>query len=165
MEVSKLIRKNIKVKPLISEDFRPYGQLVRIPQTNPESPDDLYSWWGKEVLLPAEGPISTGILKVKHRDFVITKLERHIKTAEMLIPLKGISILVVGKSSLNDEELEKVDAFYLNSDQIIVIDVGILHWLPFPLEKEAVYAVVFRSETPQDDLRFINIKEKIKLII
>jgi len=157
--------KNIKVKPLNEDNFKLYGQLIKKPERSPDAEVDTHNWWNNVANLPAEDSISVGILQVKHRDFTVTKLEQHTRTAEMLVSLKGNSILVVGKKSLDNREIERMEAFYLTSNQIIILNVGILHFVPFPLEDEAIYAVVFRFKTPEDDLEFIEFKEDINLVL
>ena len=137
----------------------------RKPERSPDAEVDTHNWWNNVANLPAEDSISVGILQVKHRDFTVTKLEQHTRTAEMLVSLKGNSILVVGKKSLDNREIERMEAFYLTSNQIIILNVDILHFVPFPLEDEAIYAVVFRSKTPEDDLEFIEFKEDINLVL
>ncbi len=151
-----------KVKPLNNENFKPYGKLIEKPSSNPEADEDTHKWWGKVGVISAEGIISTGIMEVKHRDFTVPKLEEHVKTAEMLIPLKGNSVLVVGKKSSHGT-LKRIVAFYFNNDQVIIMEQGILHWVPFPLGEKAVFAVIFRSKTPEDDLSFEKLEENIRL--
>lgn len=154
----------LKVKVLTAEAFQPYGQVIVVPETKPEAQDEVLSWWGKVASLSADGPVGVGILKVSRREFVVPKLERHVKTAEMLVPMKGDSILVVGKGTIKpDGEPEQMDAFYLKGEQIVIMDVGTWHWLPFPLDNEAFLVVVFRSSTPEDDLEFHELMEVVKL--
>jgi len=160
-----LFCKSIKVKPLNNDNFKLYGQLVKKPERNPDAEVDTHNWWNNVANILAEDSISVGILQAKCRDFTVTKLEQHTRTAEMLVPLKGSSILVVGKKSLDKREIESMEAFYLGSNQVVILNVGILHFVPFPLEDEVIYAVVFRSKTPDDDLEFIEFEEDIKLVL
>jgi len=157
--------KSIKVKLLNKDNFKLYGQLIKKPERSSDTEVDTHNWWDNVANLPAEDSISVGILQVKRRDFTVTKLEQHIRTAEMLVSLKGNSILVVGKKSPDNREIESIEAFYLGSNQVVILNVGILHFMPFPLEDEAIYAVLFRSKTSDEDLEFIELKDDINLIL
>lgn len=149
-----MIMKKIKVKPLNKESFKMYGQVIELPSTTPDTSDGVLQWWGKVAAIPADGPVGVGIMQVKRRDFIVTKMEYHEKTAEMIIPLKGSSILAVGYSAGDNREPEEADAFFLPVGQAVVLNKGVFHWLPFPLQDAAIFAVIFRVETPVDDLRF-----------
>ncbi len=155
----------LRVKELNNECFQFYGKVVTIPEDTADGIEKEFNWWGNVADLPANGQINTGLLQVKHRDFLVEKVEYHRETAEMLIPLKGNSILVVGRKADDSEKIECIDAFYFNKSKVVIMDKETLHWIPFPLGKDAVYAVIFRAETPNDDLSFMEFKQPLEITL
>ncbi|WP_338818225.1 ureidoglycolate lyase [Neomoorella thermoacetica] len=153
-----MIMKKIKVKPLNRDGFKMYGQIIELPSTTSDTDDGTLRWWGKVAGLPADGPVGVGIMQVQRRNFLVTKMEYHVKTAEMIIPLQGSSILTVGYSAGNKSEPEEAGAFFFPPGQAVVLNKGVLHWLPFPLQETAVFAVVFRAGTPADDMHFCELE-------
>jgi ureidoglycolate hydrolase len=156
-----VIENAIKVKILTEENFEPYGQLVKKPLNNPLVAEEKYKWWNYSII--AEETVSTGILQVNYREFYIDKVEKHIKTSELLVPLAGDSFIVVG--NMIADEVDKIEAFYLSKDQVVIFKPGILHWMPFPLTEEALFLVSFRAQTPQDDMIIIELKKRVKLVL
>ncbi len=156
--------KELKIKALTDNSFKDYGRIVKRANIKADANEPTHNWWGKVAKLKSEDDISVGLLEVKKRNFTVNKLEEHDKTTEMLIALEGNSFLVVGRLNHN-RGLEKINAFYLKEGQVVILDVSTLHWIPYPLGNSSLYAVVFRTETPEDDLSFINLNEELKIVL
>jgi len=152
--------KKLKVKELNKENFANYGTIIEKPNIVADADEPTHKWWGGVASLPAEGDINVGLMEAKKRSYNLGKLEKHKKSAEMLIALEGNSIIVIGTNKKED-----LNAFYIKQGSVLVLNKEILHWVPFPNGENAYFAVIFRDETPNDDLEFIELEEKIKLVL
>lgn len=151
----------IRVQTLTDEAFKPYGKVIAVPTRLPDTSDEVLQWWGNEAALPADGPVGLGMMKVRRRDFIVPKFERHLKTAELLVPLEGPSFVAVAGSGPDGSGPANPAAFMLDQGQAVVLNAGTWHWLPYPLQAEAAFMVVFRRDTSQDDLEFCDLEQRL----
>lgn len=155
--------KELSMKELTDQAFKKYGVVIRRNHERLDADEAAHKWWGNLAKLPAEGEVSVSLMEVKQRDFIVEKLERHKKTAEMLIAIDGDASLVVGTQNGEDGKLDCIEAFYIKAGDIVVLNKETLHWIPFPFGRNALFAVVFRARTPEDDLYFTELEELVRI--
>jgi ureidoglycolate hydrolase len=99
---------------------------------------------------------SAGCLDCAVRPMRLEKMERHLKTVELLSAVEGDSIVCVAPPQESSAgSLTGIKAIRVRKGQSFVLDTGAWHWIPFPEgKKPSRFLVVFRSLTGSDDLGF-----------
>lgn len=159
--------KELKVIPLTKKDFEPFGTLIEVPEAGPTISDASLDYWGGLADLDIENP-QVSFLRVKRREFLLDRIERHVNITEVFIPLEGMSIFPVapprGVDDLKAEvPLDEIKAFLLDGSKGIVFKKGAWHWPPFPLTETATFAVILGAETIKCDLDIREIRPPIRI--
>lgn len=159
--------KELRVKPLTKKDFEPFGVLIEAPEVKPMISNASLDYWGGLIDLDIERP-QVSFLKVKRREFLLDRIERHVKITEVFIPLEGISIFPIAPPRDVDDPkadvpLNEIEAFLLDGSKGIVFKKGTWHWPPFPLTETATFAVILGAETIEHDLDIREIKPPIRI--
>lgn len=158
----------IKVEELNSDTFKPYGDIIDVPDTKPDcSNDELDLWCGISEVKIDQGVSHFCWLNVKSkRPFICTNFERHKNTSEAMIPISGQSIVLVANNSDSDlPDRETIKAFFVDGTKGFNFKTNIWHWLPYPLSTKADFILIFKKGTPDNDLHVVNIKEALDLSI
>ena len=151
-----MIEKIIKAEKLTAENFRPFGEVIGPQATKPTVSTDILSFWDLVAELRTRDA-EVGYLIVKYRPFTFGKMERHVKTTEMFVPMGSCSIFPLAPASrLDDPEatpsLEEVRAFVMDGTAAVLLKEGVWHWAPFPLTELGTYLVLLRKGTVESDL-------------
>lgn len=159
--------RELRVKPLTRKNFEPFGILIEAPEIKPTISDVSLDYWGNLADLDIERP-QVSFLKVKRRDFILDRIERHVRITEVFIPLEGISVFPVApprdvNNPKSEVPLDEIEAFLLDGSKGIVFKKGTWHWPPFPLTETATFAVILGAETIERDLDIREIKPPIKI--
>lgn len=156
----------IKTEVLNEKSFREYGQILSEKAGEPMADDDIISYWGKVANIKFDKNISTGVL-FGHKRLMATKnLERHIETPEVLVALSGDAVICVAVPSKQEDEPDKIKAFYIKQGDAISLYRGIWHWTPFPVDSEQCkFLVMFNNDTESKDLYIKNLSEDINIIV
>jgi hypothetical protein len=154
---------NVKAVEMSDETMKGIGFVVT-PRQRPAVPagtDFLYGETYHDLGLAA--PLSTGSLECAPRPMAVAKMERHLKTREMLVALDGDAVVCMAPpQDPMGGSLTGVVAVKMRLGEAIVMDTGTWHWIPFPTGKKTVrYLVVFRNQTGADDLHFCDFKETV----
>jgi ureidoglycolate hydrolase len=145
----------IKAIPLDAEEFKSYGQIISASHGKPLADEEEFIYWGKVSELVMGERISTGVLICRNRARIVSKLERHVLTPEILVAVSGDSLICVAKPSSGDggEPIEGIQVFRIRQGDAFVMAAGTWHWIPFPADREqAKYLVIFASGTEDEDL-------------
>ena len=105
-------------------------------------------------LLP---PCSAGVLESRPRPMVLGRMERHLRTREILVALEGETVFCVAppQEDADGGVLSGLTAVRLRAGQALILETGAWHWIPYPVaDAVARFLVVFRSGTGKDDLYF-----------
>ncbi|MEM1588935.1 MAG: ureidoglycolate lyase [Candidatus Bathyarchaeia archaeon] len=158
--------KEISVKLLTKEKFEPFGKVIELPDIKPTISNQALDYWGALADLEIEKP-QVSFLVVKKRDFIIDRMERHVKPTEVFIPLEGTSVFPVapplGGRRKDEVPIDEIAAFLLDGSKGVVMKKGTWHWVPFPTTEKATFAVILGAETVEKDLEIRDIKPPIKI--
>lgn len=146
------MRKILKALNLDPSAFEPFGQAVALPAKMHEETDELVQHWRElaEVSFPKKTEVS--IFQIKKRKPLLEEMERHIATPEFLIPLDSDIILALAPNEILTEiPVEKVSAFLVRQGEAVIINPGIWHSLPFPLEENVRYLSLAKKNTYKAD--------------
>lgn len=141
----------IKSKPADKENFKRFGDVVKLTNAEPTSQDNTYKFWSNISNYYIDGKTEIGICTVfKQSVNKIAGVERHLNTPEILIPIDAPFVLPL---LLDGEEENKMEAFEVNIGEAVIINEGVWHGACLPVGKnEASYFVIFKLNTPNQDV-------------
>jgi ureidoglycolate lyase len=161
--IDKARLKTLKAIPATAESLAGYGYLIGEPAGLRRDKIDFY---GKEVRVsqPARfhgnDDLCLNLVTFQPRELAVRWMEFHTKHTQTFIPLSGKPFyMVLGKPTCRradgswDEsqstlpDPETVQAFYFDGSGGIVMEVGVWHEVPFPLESETHFVVICTNET------------------
>ena len=141
--------------------FKEYGHVLSVFSGSPMADDDVITYWGKTARFDFVKNASSGILHGHMKKMKTKKLERHIKTPEMLVALKNDAILVVAKPL---DTIEQLNAFHIKQGDARVLHASTWHWTPFPIDTDTCeFLVVFQMGTEDKDLDIRTLQEEIMI--
>jgi ureidoglycolate lyase len=152
--------------PATPESLAGYGWLIGEPEGKVREKIDFY---GKEVqvLQPAafhgNDDLCLNLVTFAKRPLTVKWMEYHSKHTQTFIPLKGHPfVMVLGKPTrlrpdgtrdMTKPDLpdpETVTAFQFDGTGGMVMDVGVWHEVPFPLEPRTNFVCICTNETNTD---------------
>ena len=106
--------------------------------------------------------LCAGRLECAARPMVLSRLEMHLQTPELLSAVNGDAVICMAPpQEMRGGALAGLRAILLRKGQTIVLAPGAWHWIPFPTgSANALFLVVFRTETGDDDLQFCDLAER-----
>jgi ureidoglycolate hydrolase len=141
----------IKSKPITHENFKKFGQLVTSPTAKPTAEAADYKFWSDLAHYLVNGETEIGLCTVYQQPTAeISGMERHTRTPEILIPIDAPFIVPLLR---DDDPADQTAAFQVKIGEAVVIDKGVWHGSCLPVRrKESSYFVIFRRNTPQEDV-------------
>ena len=143
----------IKIKsiPITQENFKKFGQVVTSPTTKPTSQSTEYKFWSDLAHYLINGETEIGLCTVYQQPTAeISGMERHTQTPEILIPIDAPFVVPLLR---DNDPANQTAAFQVNIGEAVVIDEGVWHGACLPVgKKESSYFVIFRRNTPQEDV-------------
>jgi Ureidoglycolate lyase len=111
--------------------------------------------------------LCAGRLDCVSRPMRLARMERHLRTPEMLSAVDGDAIVCVAPSQKpRGGAITGLRAIILRRGQAMVLATGAWHWIPFPTGAASVrFLVVFRAETGDDDLHFCDLADRAAIEI
>jgi ureidoglycolate lyase len=131
-----------------SDNFRPFGRVVTVPEVVPTAEGETFKFWSNIADYLIEGETEIGICTVYRTSATeISGVERHMRTPELLIPIDAPFILPLAA------EDGSVSAYFVDIGEAVVIDRAVWHGPCLPGgTKESSYFVIFRKGTPHTDV-------------
>ena len=160
--------KTVKVENLTKEAFAPYGEFYAMDKPDGHAlcgeihcfyPDRVTAYQGHNVGFSA-------ITVKKPEKMLITQVEYHTTTAELIMPLSGDMILHVAEPSAGTPITEKTKAFLVPKNTLIKMKAGVWHLAPLPAEDDVLAALIVLPEcTYMNDCTVVDLKEEEQFII
>lgn len=156
----------VKVARLSEERFREFGEIIEPKPDMPvkfEAPGAFKFW--DNVVDPKTVNLEFGYLEAYYSPLEFSILERHVKTAELVIPLTGCSVLPLAPPRDLDKpdaepELDEVVAFLLDGTKAVSLYPGTWHYAPMALSDKCTFLIGIRKGTTSDDMNVVDFKEK-----
>lgn len=141
----------INTQKVNSQNFAEYGRVVDMPDTIPTSQAAHYQFWADIAAYDIQGETEIGICKVFRQSLdVISGMERHLRTAEILIPIDAPFVLPLLKDGCSDNQSA---AFEVGIGQAVIVNPAVWHGACIPVgRQESAYFVIFRRGTPREDV-------------
>ena len=149
--MSRLVKANL----LSQEAFMTFGRVIEKPARDGDVAREYLDWWGGLFDLDFRDKASLGYLEIRRQAFEITALERHVRAAEIFIPIQGVSIMPFAPAGDNEDpdavpDLSRLTAFIVDGTQGLVIEKGVWHFPPLPITERMVFILTVRKETADD---------------
>ena len=148
--------KTIQVQPLTKADFAPYGEYYTM--TSPDGHalcGEIHSFYPDRVVNASYGVVGfSPIVAKKPREMLVTQIEYHTTTSEMIMPSAGTPIT------------DQTKAFFVPKNTLIKMRAGVWHLAPLPANKEEFIAMIVLPEcTYANDCTVVNLAEDEQFLI
>jgi ureidoglycolate hydrolase len=153
----------LKVQPLTGGAFELYGQVIAAPKTEATAHLPGMDFWVGVAELPDLGaPYSVSYATQEKRAFIQRSAERHMQTPELLMPIGGDMIVVVGAPDYPEQperlpSPERFAAFWVKEGQGVIFKPGVWHWAPFAVKEKIMLLVVYTAGTAQNDALVVDL--------
>ena len=137
-----------------AETFKPFGQLVETPKSDPMLKT---GWVPAAGTYQIDGETAVSIWsRIRHNEPLV-KMERHLKTPEIYVAVEGDFIFPVTKPlPLDDPDLqpsvEDVVGLRVKEGQTLIMKPGMWHWGPWPVSERCSIVILFKKDTEKNDL-------------
>ncbi|MEM1484383.1 ureidoglycolate lyase [Oscillospiraceae bacterium PP1C4] len=149
--------KIMKAIPITEENFLPFGYLANI--ANPvgyysmgEYPCTFY----RDIALAPNGssdPIAFGSLSVGKRPMVVTDVEYHSHTSEVMMPLDDDMVIYAGPASNDEIQLDLLHAFLVPKGTMVIFRAGVWHGAPYPVHQDCTVLICLPERTYLNDTK------------
>lgn len=154
--------KKLEVLELTAENFKEFGQVITSEGRTSDGGDENYEWYERLSAFENIDDVSVNILKCKKREFKIDKLEVHQQTPEAVIGLAGEPVIAVFAPAGELDE-SKIKAFRIDGNKGVVLNIGVRHFIPYPINKDVDCIIIFKHATGANDLVFENLSETYEI--
>jgi ureidoglycolate lyase len=137
------------------DNFTRFGSVVIPPADDPTAKGPTFEFWSDIARYRIDGETEIGLCTVSKQDTeVVSVVERHMKTPEILIPIDApFDLPLVGDDG-------SVSAFRVAIGEAVVVNRGVWHGPCIPVgKKESTYFVIFQRGTPNNDVEKKTIDE------
>jgi ureidoglycolate hydrolase len=160
----------VKAKKLTASSFAKFGKVADAHTVPPLVETENLKFWTTIATYTVDGETEIALCHVKKSVDFVGLLERHVKTPEILVPIKGDFLLPVAPAgNLEDiteiPEASGVEAFLVRSNQAVVMEKGVWHTAPIPIGKETSFFVIFKKETTKQDAVFKKLRNDETVIV
>ncbi len=161
----------VPIKELTAAGFAAYGRVIERPAAPPDAAGPGWQWWGETTLLPdADRPYGVGYLQLRPAALSFDWAERHMRSAEVIVPLGGDCLVYVGPPDHPDQParlppLDRFDVFRVRSGQAVVLAAGVWHGAPLAIDRPLAALVLLRQGTGTADVhlaRFVHTPVRIE---
>ena len=138
-----------------------WGQVVQLPRGEPMFQSEILSYWDAIASFQMDGETDIGWFELSRRAFRGNEVECHTSTQEALLCFQGAAICLVGEPVAPEQITpSSFHAYYIEAGEGFIFAPGTWHALPYPLTDKAIFWVIFKKGTPQEDLNVLNLEEK-----
>src|SRR5215207_1581050 len=87
----------LPIQDLNEQAFRPFGKIIEQPTRAQDAQGPGWRWWSENALMEsADRPYQIGYLDLTPADLKFDWAERHMRSAELIIPTGGDCLVYVG---------------------------------------------------------------------
>ena len=162
----------VNVRKLDRKSFQPYGEII---EPTPEmrraaEPRNSFKSWD-DLVDPRTENFVFGYLEAYASSLEFDTMERHVNTAEVIIPLTGCSVLPLAPPKELDNpdakpQVEDIVGFLLDGTTAVCLYRGTWHHPPISLSSVSTFLIGIKKGTVKNDLHIVDFeKEGIKLKI
>jgi hypothetical protein len=155
----------IKAKEISAAELRGIGRLLFSPSAPTVKTPEECGWSIIGEDLGLTDPCCAGAMDCAPRPMVVTRMERHTKTPEILTAIEGDSVMCIAPAQEPvGGALKGIRAITVRKGQAFILETGAWHWIPFPVGAQpSRFLVIFRRRTGEDDLQFGALAESVSI--
>ena len=154
--------RTVKVEALTHEAFAPFGQFYTM-----DAPQgyalcgEIHQFFPDRMAADCQHRVGySPILVKKPEKMVITAVEYHTTTWEMIMPLNDDMILHVAPASAGTPVTHLTKAFLVPKNTLIKMNAAIWHLAPLPAEVDELHALIILPEcTYANDCTVVDLPE------
>ena len=156
---------HLSIQELTEQAFRPFGKIIEQPARAEDAQGPGWSWWGENALMEsADRPYQIGYLDLKPAELKFDWAERHMRSAELIIPTGGDCLVYVAPPEYPDEPermptFERFQVFRVRAGQAVLLDKGVWHGAPLAIDQPLNVFVLLLSRTGEVDLSLVRFEE------
>ena len=140
--------KQIKAQRITNEAFAPFGQFYKMgkPDGYPLR-GELHSFYPDRLTASCPKNVGYSPITVKKPEkMVVTQLEYHCSTWEMIMPLNDDMIIHVAPASAGTPVTDETKAFIVPKNTLVKLNAAIWHLAPLPKSKDELLAMIILPE-------------------
>ena len=155
----------LSIQELTEQAFGPFGKIIAQPDRGEDAQGPGWKWWGENALMEsADRPYQIGYLDLKPAELKFDWAERHMRSAELIIPTGGNCLVYVAPPDYPNEPermppLERFQVFKVRAGQAVLLDRGVWHGAPLAIDKPLNAIVLLLSRTGELDLSLVRFEE------
>lgn len=154
--------KTVKAELINHENFAPFGQFYDM--ANPDGYalcGEIHKFYPDRVTADSEKRVGySPIVVQKPEKMIITQMEYHNTTWEMIIPLDDDMIIHCAPASAGAVVTEHAKAFIIPKNTLVKINTAIWHLAPLPVNNDKLTAMIILPEcTYALDCTVVDLKE------
>ena len=156
---------HLQIEALTPDAFAPFGQVVEQPGHAPNAIGPGWQWWGETALLAANNrPYGVGYLALAPAELRFDWAERHMQTAELVIPTGGACLVYVAPPDHPDQPdrlppLERFRVFRVRQGQGVLLHPGVWHGAPLAVDRPLNVVVLLLQQTGSVDTSVVRFPE------
>ncbi len=149
--------KTIKAEPVTLQNWAPYGYLANITE-----PGEAYGMGAYPVVfhrdmvlapIASTAPVAFGSLKAAKRPMVITDVEYHSDTVEIMMPLDDDMVMYAGPANDGTVRPDELKAFLIPAGTMVVFRAGVWHGAPYPVHHDGTVLICLPERTYLNDTK------------
>jgi ureidoglycolate lyase len=150
---------------LSAEAFAPFGAVIVAPSQAVDASGAGWKWWMTPALLPGtDRPYSVGYLDLWPAALQVDWAERHMHSAEMVIPVGGDCLVYVAPPDYPEEQVSQpqpdyFQVFVVHPGQAVILKAGVWHGAPLALTEPLSAIVLLLQHTGRDDTSLVRFTE------
>jgi len=160
--------KTIKVEKLSVEAFAPYGAFYKMdaPNGHPLC-GEIHRFYPDRLTAYQNGNVGFSAITVKKPEkMLITQIEYHTTTSELIMPLNDDMILHVAQPSAGAPITEQTRTFLVPKHTLIKMNACVWHLAPLPANADELSALIVLPEcTYMNDCKVVELTEEQQFII
>jgi ureidoglycolate lyase len=151
----------LRAETLTAEAFAPFGEVIEQPVVSPTAAGPGWQWWGETAIMPTDGrPCVAGYLKLHPTEPRFDWAERHMRSAELILPLDGDCLIYVGppddpRHPDRLPALSRFRAFHVRQGQGALLHPGVWHGAPLALHEPLAAVVLLLQGTESADIALV----------
>src|SRR5688572_1398482 len=155
----------LPIQALTEQAFRSFGKVIEQPNRAEDAQGSGWKWWGENALMEsADRPYQIGYLDLKPAELKFDWAERHMRSAELIIPAGGDCLVYVAPPEYPDEPermpaFEHFEVFRVRAGQAVLLDKGVWHGAPLAIDAPLNVIVLLLSRTGEIDLSLVRFEE------
>ena len=159
--------RQVKVEKLTHEAFAPFGQFYTMADPKGYALcGQLHRFFPDRLVADSNHRVGySPILVKKPEKMVITAVEYHTTTWEMILPMDDDMILHVAPASAGKPVPELAEAFIVPKHTLVKLNAAIWHLAPLPATKPQLTAMIILPEcTYANDCTVVDLPESFEIL-